>query len=313
MNYLTATLNTDDGRLAYFENDEIKWTFNINCSKYLETDGKYYYAFSQGSPVKLYSFYKEGSQFVQRDCIDIDDITISHLKYNHKYNVLFCSCMDTGYYHAVKVEDGCFKKVIMKVLSGGCEPSRCHQILFDKSEEFAIIVNIRQDILFFNKFDGEKFEELYQMKFEGTVGPRHVLFSKSENLIYLVTEKSNEVMVIDYKKQEILQRFDIFKNPKAGSKALTFCVNEDFSKVWIGLRGQDIMTEYDVLENEFLQEVCVIPTFGKNARNTIISSDFKYLINANIDSNNITFVDVETRQLAKEIPLEQACSIIEVL
>lgn len=309
MNLLIGSL-AKDGKLSYFENNKELWSIDLNCPKFITTDGKYYYSYSQGDRVTLYCFEKTNSSFKVRDTFEIEDTTVSHLEFSNKHNMLFCSCMDSGNYHAIEVIDGKFIKLLFKELSGNMS-GKCHQVLLNKNEDKAVIVNIKQNTLYFYNLINQKLELTDSWEFEDIL-PRHLLYSVDENVLYLVTEKSNEIIVLDYKNKTIIQRQLIDLNVLEKAQGATLQRNNDNSILYVNLRGNNIITSFKINKDYTLDRIDTFTSYGDNAREIKLSKDNKYLLSANIKTNDVTIISTSTYELVDKIEFVQAISILEV-
>ncbi len=302
-----------EGKIAYYKDDKCLWEMDMNCPKYICTDGKYYYSYSQGNPLVLYSFEKVGDKFEVKSTFELNETTLSHLAYSKTQNILFCSSMDSGYMHAVNVEDGVFTSVAFAEIPGGESPSKCHQVVLNAEENLAIVVNILRNKVFFNEFKDGVFTEKSVMFFEGDILPRHVMYSSGEEVLYLVTEKSNEIIVIDYKNQTVISRQPI--NPTyifEGAQGATLQMDAEKRALYVCIRGYNTISEFKILEDFNLEFALAYDMHGSNSRHMILTSDKKHLVCANIDTNNFSVIDVESTQLVLNIPFIQAISAIEV-
>ncbi|MFI3168043.1 MAG: beta-propeller fold lactonase family protein [Bacillota bacterium] len=312
MELLVGSLSAE-GKIAYYKDDKCVWEMDMNCPKYICTDGKYYYSYSQGNPLVLYSFEKIGDSFEVKSTLELDETTLSHLAYSKTSNMLFCSSMDSGFMHAVNVCDGVFTGVAFSEMPGGEAPSKCHQVVLNKAEDTAIVVNILRNKIFFNEFSDGKFTEKSSMFFEGDILPRHVMYSAGEEVLYLVTEHSNEIIVIDYKNQAVIQRQTI--NPTYvldKAQGATLQMDADKKILYVCIRGYNTISEFKILDDFTLEFVKAYGMHGANSRHMILTGDKKYLVCANIDTSNFSVIDVETTDLVLNIPFVEAISCLEV-
>lgn len=312
MKLLVGSL-AESGKIAYYKNGDCLWEMDMNCPKYITTDGKYYYSYSQGNPLVLYSFEKIGDKFEVKSTLELSETTLSHLAYSKTQNMLFCSSMDSGFMHAVGVSNGVFTGVAFSEIPGGVLPSKCHQVVLNKEENLAVVVNILRNKVFFNKFENGKFEEQSVMTFEKGTLPRHVLFSEGEEVLYLVTEQSNEIIVIDYKNQCVLQRQAV--NPTyilEGAQGATLQMDAEKKILYVCIRGYNTISEFEIADDFTLKFKRAYDMHGENSRHMILTADKKQLVCANINTNNFSIIDVESGTLAENIPFIQAISCIEV-
>lgn len=300
-----------DGELAYFIDDKKVWSMKMNCPKYIYEHNKIYYTYSQGDSTTLYSFKIVDDKPEIISTFILDEKTISHLSMYD--NELICSSVDSGYFHIVIVENGKFIKLKEKRLLGGYLPSKCHQATFTKDGKNLIFVNIKQNRLYFYDYKNKCLENETIMEFEPETLPRHIKFSNDEKVFYLITEKSNEIITIETKSHKILQRLKLAFNPVSNSKGCTIQINKNGTILYTNLRIDDTIQAYYINDDYTLTLKSCFSSFGNNARHMILSNDEKYLISANINSNNVTIISTDKKELIKQIPFEEAASVLEVI
>lgn len=299
-----------DGELAYFKDNKKLWSMPMNCPKYIYEKDGIYYTYSQGETTTLYSLKIEDDKVEILSTFTLAEKTLSHL--NMLDDELFCSCVDTGYFYIVKVENGKFTKLKAKHLLGGYTPSKCHQAIFTKDGKTLILVNIKQNKIYFYDYQSKTLTNERVLAFEEGVLPRHLTFAKDEKTLYLITEGSNELYVISYPELKIRQRIKLAFNPIPNSKGCTLHLNKTNSLLYTNLRIDDTIQVYQVNSDYTLNQLSCFSSFGQNARHMILSQDEKYLISANINSSNLTIITTDTKELVNIIPFNQAASVIEV-
>lgn len=312
MNLLIGSLSKN-GKIAYYEDEKCLWEMKMNCPKYITSDGEYYYTYSQGDELTLYSLVMSEKKFIVRSTITINETTCSHLCYSKKHNMLYCSCMDSGYCHGVEVIDGVFKTVKFSIIPGNIVPSKCHQVILNKLENTAIVVNILRNKIFFYDIVEGFFKENDYMELNGDVLPRHVMYSENEEVLYLVTEKSNEIIVLDYKNKCILQRQPIVLEEMKNAQGATIQIDNDTKILYACIRGNNVISSFKIEDNHTLIRINQYDMYGENARHMLLSHDYSRLVAANIKSNNFTVISVKTKKLIYEIEFKEAVSAIEVI
>ncbi len=309
MNLLIGSL-AKDGKLSYYEGNNELWSIDLNCPKFITTDGTYFYSYSQGDKTTLYCFEKDNKSFKVRSTIEIDDTTISHLEFSTKHNMLFISCMDSGNYHGVEVIDGIFTKVLFKELSGNMS-GKCHQVLLNKNQDKAVIVNIKQNTLYFYNLNNQSLELTDTWSFDEIL-PRHLLYSVDEEVLYLVTEKSNEIIVLDYKNKVIIQRQLIDLDVQEKAQGATLQRNNENTILYVNLRGNNTITSFSINKDYKLTRINTFTSYGNNARAILLSKDNKYLLSANIKTNDVTIINTSSYELVDKIEFREAISLLEV-
>ncbi|MFI3166073.1 MAG: beta-propeller fold lactonase family protein [Bacillota bacterium] len=309
-----ATNFLDKGEAAYFEEGKKVWSMPLTCPKCTCTDGKYCYTYSLENGVfEIHSFEMSGNGFKVKSKLVIDEVNIAHMNYSKVHNLLFLSSTESGFTTAVNVEDGELMGVAFHLMPGGVAPSGCHQVIFNKAEDLAVAVNISQNKVFFYNFADKAFEEKAVMSFPDGTKPRHAMFAPDEKVMYLVTEGSNELFVIDYKNLKVLQTNKIVDIEAEDAKVATMAIDPNKNLLFATIRGNNQVAEFAMGEDGLLTRKEIFSTHGDRSPNMIISNDKKFLVFGNLFSNNITIVDAKTKELVLAIPFEKALGIAEVL
>ncbi|MFI3166895.1 MAG: beta-propeller fold lactonase family protein [Bacillota bacterium] len=304
----------DKGEVAYFEEGKKVWSMPMTCPKCVCSDGKYCYSYSlEGGVFTIHSFEMVGNGFKVKSTLAINEVNIAHMNYSKVHNLLFLSSTESGYTTAVNVEDGNLLSVAFKLMPGGIEPSGCHQVIFNKAEDLAVAVNISQNKVFFYNFKDKAFEEKAVMAFPEGTKPRHAMFADDEKVMYLVTEGSNELFVIDYNNLKVLQTNKIVDVEAEDAKVATMAIDENKGLLFATIRGNNQTAEFAIGEDGLLTRNEIFSNKGDRSPNMIISKNKKYLVFGNLFSNDITIVDTQTKALVMSMPFEKALGIVEVI
>lgn len=139
------------------------------------------------------------------------------------------------------------------------------------------------------------------------VGPRHfVLDPMKKNIMYLVTELSSEVFVIDCQSERniILQRISSLPADTSESYCAAVKISDDGKYVYVSNRGHNSIT---IFEHESKKSCLVrkstFGTGGKTPRDFAVCGSRIYV--ANQDSGNITVLEMDMEQV-KLIKIEKS-------
>ena len=236
-------------------------------------------------PLKLVSYCINRCKFKKIDEIDVPYLSLTHLLYNKKEHILFgCSYKD-GMYLKVNINDGYFSNLICREND---KPSLCHCVIgIDKYKEIGII-DIKNDIINIYDYDLNYKRSINLPK---EVGPRHGIFHN--NKLYVITEYSNEIYVIDYKKNRILQNISTLSFPVKSYGATLFILND---KLYASNRGEESIAVFNMDEKGLLKLDHAMPCYGNHPRHMILSKDNKYIISCNKNSNTVTVIDIESEK-----------------
>lgn len=125
-------------------------------------------------------------------------------------------------------------------------------------------------------------------------GPRSIAFAPDNKKVYVTCELSNEIAVLEWKKEEriiTLQQM-ISSLPESGGKtqgstAGGVVLSPDNRFLYVGNRGDDSIGVYSVDNRGDLKGVQWISSEGKNPRGFQISPSGRWLLAANQDSDNL--------------------------
>ncbi|MCR4632906.1 MAG: lactonase family protein [Erysipelotrichaceae bacterium] len=193
----------------------------------------------------------------------------------------------TANYHAgtlscLRIKEDKFellKTVLIKDKAG------CHQVLFHEDK-------ILVPALFLDKvlvFD-EDLDLTGEIVFPSGSGPRHGVFNKEHTKLYLVSELSNELFVIDPKRMEICEQIALLENGEKhveGTAAVR--LNEEESFLYASTRGKNVLSVIDVRgKAKLLQNA---DCGGDHPRDFILIG--KYLLCANRFSDEAVCFKIE--------------------
>lgn len=121
-------------------------------------------------------------------------------------------------------------------------------------------------------------------------GPRNLTFHPREAYIYVLCQLSNQVLVLEDLGEEfkVIQNINMLKNPETPSDGAAIRISQDGKFVYASNRGEDTIVTYKVLGNGQLEIIDHISTYGEHPRDFDITPSQKYLVVANLHSNNLT-------------------------
>lgn len=136
-----------------------------------------------------------------------------------------------------------------------------------------------------HKYKDLKEVATYQAK-EGT-GPRHLVFHPSAPFIYVMTEHSNELIVL--KDGDTLEAIQIISTlPEAcASDGAAIRITKDGKFIYVSNRTHDSVTVFKVNDDYTVSTVQNISSFGEHPRDFNLSLDEDFLVLANRDTNNL--------------------------
>ena len=188
----------------------------------------------------------------------------------------------SAFYHEGKIEK--YKDYGLVAEMNFPKGAKSHYVLPFENDLW--IINLGEDKIYFST---ENKQIIFKTK-KGQ-GPRHLVIGEN-NMIYVLTELSNEVLVLKKEADEFIlkQTIKLIGNEKNQSAAIKMSSNKTF--IYTSTRGDDFITVLEIKENGLLNIVQTISSYGKHPRDFSLTFDDKYLVVANRDSNSLTLFEV---------------------
>ena len=144
----------------------------------------------------------------------------------------------------------------------------------------------QKDIWCFTGYIFDKdLNRLGSIHFNHGTGPRHGIFSKDGQYLYLASELSNELFVISSKNWEILSSISILPNGEKNRRdTAAIRLSDDESKVYISTRTMDIISVVD-LKDHVPTLIQTVSCGGRHPRDFILLDG--YLLSANRFTNDV--------------------------
>lgn len=183
-----------------------------------------------------------------------------------------------GTFSVLAKENGKLKLIRTVLLMDG---AGCHQVLLWK--DLILVPTLFMDrIVIFDKNLNQK----DSIRFHQGTGPRHGVFSKDGEYLYLVSELSNELFVIhcgDWKIEACISVLENDEKHVRGSAAIR--LNEADDRLYVSTRGKDVLSVIE-LRNHIPTLLQVTSCGGRQPRDFILLDG--YLICANRYSHDVT-------------------------
>ena len=152
------------------------------------------------------------------------------------------------------------------------EGAGCHQVLFHRNQ-------ILVPALFLDRLMIFDRELTYQgsVVFPDGTGPRHAVFSRDHSLLYLISELSNELFVLDSEDWKLRASIPVLKDGRThlrGGAAVH--LSDDETKLYVSTRGQDLISVIDLNRMTVLQDAYC---GGKHPRDFILTDGYAVCAN----------------------------------
>ena len=306
------------GRISYYMTDKnlnFKYCYSIESIPNpsfmaMNKSGDTWFACSEtttGGKVGVYSFFPwEGNRpaFIEeKDTIDVDVKQICHISYSNKHGVLLGAAYSSGDVFTIGLNGDKFTSVLSQLNNNSCDDSRAahaHWIVPDISENFAACADLGHDRIYVYKFiDGKlcRNDEFPYLELKKGDGPRSIAFSRTNDLLYVVTEFSSMLLTLSYdpltgELRELDRRSilpDGFSGAATGS-GLIVTYNNKF--IYTSCMGADSIALFELDESgRILRKKADLSCFGKGPRFINITYNGIIFMLANQITN--TFVVIE--------------------
>lgn len=175
------------------------------------------------------------------------------------------------------------------------EKAHVHCVVFHPTENKLFVADLGNDTIDIIPYTEENnqvsllLEKTISTKMPLGSGPRHLVFNKDGNKIYVVFELTNEIAVMDYKdnKLQIVEVQSLTdKKTKLGSAA-EVRISKENQFLYVSVRGEDNqLVSFKINEGASLEKIQTIPT-ELSPRNFILSKNEDFILVANQGSNSI--------------------------
>ena len=188
-----------------------------------------------------------------------------------KDNKIYTANYHEGSFSQITIKEDHFTEVkTVRVKDRG----GCHQVLFHEGKILVPSLFLDKVLIY-----DEDLVYIDEIRFPEGSGPRHGVFDKEGKNLYLVSELSNELFVIDMKTCQIIDQITVLPDGKRdlkGSAAIR--MSKDERHLYVSTRGIDLLSVIEIKERSVSLKQCV-SCEGKHPRDFIISDG--YLLCAN--------------------------------
>lgn len=285
---------------------------SLESPTFIVDGNRYVYTYEKKDGITLYSYLNVGQELIEVAKKKIGGTDLTHLAYSPKNKALFGCSYHEGTIFSVKLMQGTFgsgyqyKKVIEDD-----RLSRAHCVVLNESQTELVVVNIALDELFIYDIHQEHMTYKESIQLPEGCGPRHAIFDQ-DNTLYVMTEYSNEVLVVDRQTKEVIQKISTVPNYKEKTYGATLVFSKDKTKLYASNRGEDSIASFDVLPDKTLRYAESFSCGGEHPRHMILTNDGNYIISCNKNENNITCIDLKTKEIAVSIPFASPSGVVEI-
>lgn len=272
----------------------------------------YFFTFEEKSSVLLHIFHIKESKLFVVDSIALDGDDLTHLAYSKKHKMLIGCSYKNGSFFSVKIVDGLLSRQIQYVTQKEDNKlSRAHCVAINPTETEAAIISIALDKVFFYEFINDQISYTKMIETPLGSGPRHGVYLNNQ-IFFLITEYSNEMIVMDLGKNGIIQTISTLPHFSGKSFGATLLISNDQKYLYASNRGEDSIAIFEILESYQLRYLKTIKCGGLHPRHMSLSRDNKYIFSCNMHSNLVSVIDLEEELVILDIPFEAPSCVLEI-
>ncbi|MCF7616065.1 lactonase family protein [Bacillus sonorensis] len=200
------------------------------------------------------------------------------------------------------------------------EKAHTHYSGFTPDENYAVAVDLGTDRIITYQLNEGKLEEVNSHAVAPGSGPRHIEFHPKEKFAYVMTELSNEVIVLEYNDglgefREIQVISALPEDFDGASQGGAIHVTRDGKFVYVSNRGHDSIAVFAV--NEYSGELSLVEhvsTEGEWPRDFMLDPSERFLIAANQETGTLTLFERNESTgtltlLQSEVPAPEAVCV----
>jgi len=269
------------------------WSDTIQSPTFLTTNNKFMFAVTETEGESDFYMYKTcKDRYKQLDCFHVTIGGVCHILYLEKAKILIASSYGEGVLFTIKVENEAFHSISNKFVFGSDKiKSRIHCSITNKDETKIYATDLGLDCLYEFELVKGALVEVDTLPLPSGSGPRHLCFGVDERYVYILTEYSNEIFLIDLtgkRMNHIKTNVNRTICEEGQHLGASLCISHDKRFLYTSTRGQNCINVHEIINEKELKEVQNIYTGGIWPRHIAFVEREKYLYVANQFSNDLT-------------------------
>jgi len=285
------------------------WIKDVENSSYLSIFKECIFGISElAGNSYIHMFKKNLEEYSLIDTKLIEGGLLCYIKYLPGNRVLVGACYESGEIFTIRVDENGFGEMVSFIKQGGkkAKVTRAHCVVPNKLETMLYSANITLDMIYSYKIkQGKLFENDYLQLPKGE-GPRHVLLSQNEQTMYVISEYSNKIFIInnDNGKMTLIDSVSTLpENFHEESYCSTLCMTADGKYIYAANRGANTIAVFNVFKDGAINKIGDCPCFGDFPRDISLVNNEGYLAIANQGSDQVILskINSKTGLLTNEI------------
>ena len=274
---------------------------NVENSSYLSVYGEYLFAISELETNSYVHMFKVNSEeYSHVDTKLIKGGSLCHITYLPKNGVLVGACYGSGEIFTIRVGENGFGDLVSFIVQGDKNEkvTRAHCAVPNKSETMLYSANIALDRIYSYKILQGKLVENNYLQLPKGVGPRHILLSHNEEIIYVISEYSNDIFIINnYNgKMTLIDNANTLPDNFCGeSYCSTLCMTRDGKFIYAANRGANTIAVFNVFNDGKINKIGDCSCFGNWPRHISLVNNEEYLAIANQESDEVVLCKINSK------------------
>lgn len=249
---------------------------------YLHINRDMLYAVCENRNGSIVSLRIQGKQLKIIDVIETKEILPCYIDTDEYRKLLYVSNYESGTVDIFKIKRN--GKIINNMQKLKYDNANIHFTKFNGKELF--VIDLGNDKVYI--YD-KKMELKEQLFFAKKSGPRHLVSTKDNNNIFVVTELSNEIC--HYKREKngfrLIEKVSTIEKQNSKSYAGAIKISKNNKHIYVTNRGEDSISVYEII-NKKLKLIQNISSYGKFPRDIFLNKNEKYVMVSNQKSNLVT-------------------------
>lgn len=236
-----------------------------------------------------------------------DEFGACHISYDDKNKNIYTSFYGAGILKVLSNINGSFKVTDTIKYK---ENSHIHFALYIDTINLVGVCDLGDNKFYLYENNDQKLNLKTYYEFNNNEGPRHFIYHKTKPIIYVLNEHKPSVTILEYNDGKISLVEDVKLIDGAGS---AIRMSKDNKYLYAGVRFTNYIFVFEILSDGKLKLIQKVSTKGDHPRDFDLVLDDKYLVVANMNSDNLVLFKIKNGKLYlkdKDFHLEKGASVM---
>lgn len=246
---------------------------------------------------------QEDGSYKRQSVILTDGASPAYIKYDKKRGFIYTSNYHKGELAVYSTDQNGNLELLDTVTHSGSSvhenqtSSHIHYSDLTPDDKYIVVCDLGTDELYTYDVDKSgQLAEVARLKITPGSGPRHLVFHPNQDVAYLFSELSSEIVTLDYDAEtgEFTEKQTLSTIPSDHSTfngGAAIRISNDGKFVYASNRGHDSLAIYSTNDDGKLTLVNYTPTEGETPRDFDLDPSNKFIIVSHQDSDNLTLFE----------------------